>query len=104
MDQYIDDIYIGVYMLALLLPLILLTWIKNLKLLAPFSTFANVITVVSFGITLYYIIIKGPTFEGREAVGEIKDFPLYFGTVLFALEAIGVVSKLRFQNFLSIKK
>lgn len=30
--------------------------------------------------------------EGKEAVGNIRNFPLFFGTVLFALEAIGVVS------------
>ena len=35
---------IEVYMLALLLPLIGLNCIRNLKLLAPFSTVANVIT------------------------------------------------------------
>lgn len=32
------------------------------------------------------------TVEGRKAVGTLHDFPLFFGTVLFALEAIGVVS------------
>lgn len=30
--------------------------------------------------------------EGKKAVGSLSDFPLFFGTVLFALEAIGVVS------------
>lgn len=32
--------------------------------------------------------------EGKEAVGNLKDFPLFFGTVLFALEAIGVIMPL----------
>lgn len=35
--------------------------------------------------------------EGKNAVGSLAEFPLFFGTVLFALEAIGVVS-----TFLSV--
>lgn len=65
--------------------------VRNLKFLAPFSTLANFITLVSFGIILYYIFREPISFEGREAVGNVAEFPLFFGTVLFALEAIGVV-------------
>lgn len=65
--------------------------VRNLKYLAPFSTIANIITMVSFGIICYYIFREPITLEGREPGGELKNFPLYFGTVLFALEAIGVV-------------
>lgn len=99
MDQYVEEIGIEIYMLIFLLPLILLNWIKNLKLLAPFSTLANCVTVVSFGTILYYIFSKGVTFEDRKPVGELANFPLYFGTVLFALEAVGVVSELKFSFF-----
>lgn len=37
-----------------------------------------------------------PDFSEMKAVGEniLKTFPLYFGTVLFALEAVGVVMAL----------
>lgn len=80
-------------MLAFLLPLILINYIKNLKLLVPLSSCANVLTIISFGIILYYLIREDITFEGKEPVGEWKNFPLFFGTVLFALEAIGVVSR-----------
>lgn len=86
------ELDIEVYMVIVLLPLILINWIRNLKRLAPFSTVANGVTVISFGIILYYIIRDGPTLENREPVGQLKHFPLFFGTVLFALEAIGVVS------------
>lgn len=92
MDEYVTKLDVQIYMLIFLIPLILINWVKNLKLLAPFSTLANCITVVSFGIILYYIFHKGVTFSNRSAVGEVEQFPLYFGTVLFALEAIGVVS------------
>lgn len=65
---------------------------RNLKYLAPFSSVANVITILSFGIICYYMFHDPISVEGKEAFGSLKDFPLFFGTVLFALEAIGVVS------------
>lgn len=66
--------------------------VRNLKYLAPFSSIANCVTIVSFGIIAYYIFRDPIELEGRRAVGSLKEFPLFFGTVLFALEAIGVVS------------
>lgn len=91
-DTYTDTkIPIKYYMLMILLPLILINYIQNLKILAPFSTVANFITLVTFGIILYYVLQKGITFEEKEPFGKIEDFPLFFGTVLFALEAIGVM-------------
>lgn len=65
---------------------------RNLKYLAPFSSVANFVTIISFGIIAYYIFREPISLEGRVAVGTVKEFPLFFGTVLFALEAIGVVS------------
>lgn len=111
-----EPVDVRLIMVMILLPLIFLNWvsdgeigrrvmevkvffrllfhpqIRNLKYLAPFSTFANFITMVSFGLILYYIFETPFTVEDKHAVGEIKNFPLFFGTVLFALEAIGVVS------------
>lgn len=66
--------------------------IRNLKFLAPLSTFANFITMISFGLILFYIFETPFKLDDKQAFGEIKNFPLFFGTVLFALEAIGVVS------------
>ncbi|XP_056631253.1 proton-coupled amino acid transporter-like protein CG1139 [Diorhabda sublineata] len=81
-------------MLAALIPLILINYVRNLKYLAPLSTFANFVTIASFGIIGYYMFSQDFSFEGREAFGEVKSYPLYFGTVLFALEAIGVIMPL----------
>lgn len=79
-------------MVMILLPLILITYIRNLKFLAPLTTVANGITVISFGIIYYYIFQEDVTFEGRLAIGDVKNWPLFFGTVCFALESIGMVS------------
>lgn len=47
--EFVDQWYkleVEYHMLILLVPLILLNCIRNLKLLAPFSTLANVITFI----------------------------------------------------------
>ncbi|XP_018300510.1 proton-coupled amino acid transporter-like protein CG1139 [Mycetomoellerius zeteki] len=82
------------YMAIILIPLILVNYIRNLKFLAPFSTLANVIMLVGIAIILYYIFREPLSFEERVAFGEVTNFPLFFGTVLFALEAIGVIMPL----------
>lgn len=86
-----EEIQLKYYFLLLLLPLIFINWIKNLKALAPLSTVANGMTLVSFGIILYYLFRETPTMDGKKPMGKVEEFPLYFGTVLFALEAIGVI-------------
>lgn len=90
--QFGMDVAVTEVMLWILVPLILINWVRDLKYLAPFSAIANAVTIVSFGIILYYIFRVTPTLEGKVPAGKIGDFPLFFGTVLFALEAIGVVS------------
>ncbi|XP_070155552.1 proton-coupled amino acid transporter-like protein CG1139 isoform X1 [Polyergus mexicanus] len=83
-----------IYMAILLLPLIFINYIRNLKFLAPFSTIANIIMFAGFAIILYFIFREPLTFENRVTIGEVENFPLFFGTVLFALESIGVIMPL----------
>uniref|UniRef100_V5I8Q8 Proton-coupled amino acid transporter 4 n=1 Tax=Anoplophora glabripennis TaxID=217634 RepID=V5I8Q8_ANOGL len=94
LKEYVDGVDERLIMLAFLLPLILINYIRNLKLLVPLSSIANVLTFISFGIILYYLIKEDITIEDREPVGNWRSFPLFFGTVLFALEAIGVIMPL----------
>lgn len=90
-DTYMTALDERIWMLILLLPLILINMIRNLKLLAPFSQAANVITFVGLGIVMYYVFDKLPPISEREYVGNPRNFALYFGTTLFALEAVGVI-------------
>lgn len=79
-------------MLGLLLPLILLNYIRNLQLLAPFSTVANLLTFVGLGLVLYFVFAEGlPGFENVQLFGTLEGIPRFIGTTLFALEAVGVV-------------
>ena len=91
------DVYVGewdtkIHMLILLIPLTLINYIRNLKLLAPFSSVANIITFVGLGMILAYVFDDLPSISEREMFGSVRNFSLYFGTTLFALEAVGVVS------------
>lgn len=79
-------------MLIILGPLIAINCIPNLKILAPFSTVANVLTFFGLGIVTYYLIAGERTTKPLDYWGSISTFPLFFGTVLFALTAVGVVS------------
>jgi proton-coupled amino acid transporter len=81
-------------MLAMLVPLILLNLVRNLKWLAPFSLFANGLIAAGMAITFYYIFQDLPAPADRPAFSTVHQLPLFFGTAIFALEGIGVVSYL----------
>lgn len=101
-DQYWEPLDVKIHMLILLVPLILINYIRNLKLLAPFSTLANVITFVGLTMILVYMFKDLPSPKEREMFGTLRNFSLYFGTTLFALEAVGVVSLISFLLFVSL--
>ncbi|XP_004929913.1 proton-coupled amino acid transporter-like protein pathetic [Bombyx mori] len=83
--------------IILLVPLILMAWIRNLKYLAPVSMIANLFMAVGLGITLYYLVGTG-----QLQYDKIKDmlfkhpseWPEFFSLTIFAMEAIGVVMPL----------
>lgn len=91
-DHYITTLSIELHMTILLIPLILINSIRNLKLLAPFSQFANIITFIGFGIVIYYATKDIESLGERNLFGTFYAFPLFVGTTLFAIEAVGVVS------------
>ncbi|XP_055311595.1 proton-coupled amino acid transporter-like protein CG1139 [Sitodiplosis mosellana] len=81
-------------MAIILLPLILINWVRKLKYLAPFATIGNIILIGSFGVIFYYVFREPLTFEGKRPYATLSEFPMFFDTVLFALEAIGVIMPL----------
>jgi solute carrier family 36 (proton-coupled amino acid transporter) len=93
-DIYIEPMNERYYMLMILIPLVAINLIRNLKLLAPFSQAANIITFVGLAIVLWYIFTDLPPISSRPLIGEPRKYTLFVGTTLFALEAVGVVSLL----------
>lgn len=102
-DNYTyKPIPVQIYMLLLLIPFMIINSIPNLKYLAPLSTIANFLTIISFGCILYYTVQDLPDLNDRPAFNSITKFGLYFGTALFAIESLAVVSFFFLTNFLKI--
>jgi solute carrier family 36 (proton-coupled amino acid transporter) len=91
------DVNIRYYLLGLLLPLILLSWIPDLKWLAPISLMANVFMGTGLGLTIYYLVTDVPAISNELLVGSLELVPSFFAIVIFAIQAIGVVMPLRNQ-------
>ena len=79
---------------CLLIPVILLSWIPNLKYLAPVSMVANLFMGTGLGITFYYLVWDLPPITTVPLFAPIENFPEFFSITIFAMEAIGVVMPL----------
>lgn len=82
------------YLLMIFVPIVLINYIRNLKKLTPISLAANVLIILSFLGVLYYLL------EGSWGLDKVRPvtkhfhtLPLFMGTMMFALEAVGVVSR-----------
>ncbi|XP_043286065.1 proton-coupled amino acid transporter-like protein pathetic [Venturia canescens] len=94
-EHYLEDtVNERLPIICLLLPLILLSWIPNLKYLAPVSMIANVFMATGLGITFYYLVWNLPSIGSVPLVAPIQRFPDFFSITIFAMEAIGVVMPL----------
>ncbi|XP_041972824.1 proton-coupled amino acid transporter-like protein pathetic [Aricia agestis] len=93
LDYYMPEynISVQVYCALTLVPLVIICQIRNLKYLVPFSAIANVMIVVVFIVTMYYMFTDIPSIKDRELVASASTWPLFLSTVIFAMEGIGVV-------------
>ncbi|MFH4976568.1 hypothetical protein AB6A40_003277 [Gnathostoma spinigerum] len=81
----------AMWMSILLIPILLLCSIRRLNMLASFAFVANIIYICSVIIVLHFFFTHLQPSSRLPAVGKITNFPLYFGTVMFAFEGVAVI-------------
>ncbi|KAI9557363.1 hypothetical protein GHT06_017191 [Daphnia sinensis] len=80
------------FMCLVTIPLIFLNWLRDLKLLAPVSLLANILQSISIVIVFYYIARDGlPPTDSIPAFNNWIGVSLFFGTVVFSFEGIGLI-------------
>ena len=80
-----------VYILCTLPFVLLFILVRDLQYLSWSSMLANVLIFVGMIICFVFMLSDVPSPSERDAVGHYSTIPLYFSTVIFALEGIGVV-------------
>lgn len=99
----VPDLELPIYFLIIFVPVLVLNFIRNLKRLMPISLLANVLIIVAFACCFYFIFCVGDwKYETCQLVSPIPTWPLFLGTVLFAVEAVGVIIALE-HNMLNPK-
>ncbi len=89
------NVEVRTVMLYLLVPITLLWWIPNLKLLLSFSIFPNLVNVAYIGIVVYYTFQELPPLSSRNMVGNVESVALFTGVMLFSLNITGLVIPLK---------
>ncbi|EDX10015.1 GD14272 [Drosophila simulans] len=97
--KHLGDMYLWVwderlYMALIASPLILTFLIRDLKSLVPFAIISNFLLITGYFIILNYLFRDLPEFEHLHAIQPLRNFPIFFGTVLFSIESVGVILSL----------
>ncbi|XP_063073512.1 neutral amino acid uniporter 4 [Engraulis encrasicolus] len=88
---------VRVYMVLLLCPLVMMSWIRDLRHMAVLSALANIAMAISLVLIFTYISTGFGDPSRLPLVSSLKRFPFFFGTAIFAFEGIGVVLPLENQ-------
>ncbi|CAG5130944.1 unnamed protein product, partial [Candidula unifasciata] len=91
-DQFHPDgLNLRVYEVIVAVALMPYVCVRNLQALAPFSVFANILTVTGLLIIIQFVVQGLPDASSRPSFTSFGEVPLFFGTAIFAIEGISLV-------------
>lgn len=79
------------YILFIMIPLLPVGTIRRMKYIAPFSGIANLFLLIGIVLVLYFTTQDMPPIGSRPLIAEYNKIPLFFCTVIFSMEGIGVI-------------
>lgn len=95
LEHYFPSITLSIQglMAIILLPMILFCMVRNLKYLAPFSTFANFLMISSVLVILFTLFFDGDfkPWSELEMVAPVANWASFFSSAVYAFEGIGCV-------------
>ena len=96
--EYVTNYYanmslvIDMHFLILVIPAMIISSLKNLKMLVPLSYVSLAITVIVIFIIFYYIFNEElPPMSERKMVNDYTLLPQFFGTIVYAFTSVPVV-------------
>lgn len=96
-NVYNTDIDVHVIMMYVFIPMLFLTWIHRLKYLIPLSIIGNAISVFCIAVVIYHIVVDSTHLRIEKDVGSTTNIPVFLGSVLFNLNATGLMMPLKNQ-------
>lgn len=66
-----------IYILLVLIPAVVITQVRELKYLVPFSGFANAIMITAIGIVLYFVLSEPLEIEDRNMFPQWSTLPSF---------------------------
>ena len=98
LDVYGLEMDVHQHMAVILIPIMLSTWISNLKYLVPISSLANFLVIAGYVATMYIMSHDLPPIHERRYIADWHELPLFFGTVIYSFEGITLVSGAAFTR------
>ncbi|XP_011690625.1 PREDICTED: proton-coupled amino acid transporter 2-like isoform X2 [Wasmannia auropunctata] len=95
LDAHGIEMDVHEHMAVVLVPIMLSTWIRNLKYLVPLSSIANFLMISGYIATMYIMSSDVPSIRERRYVADWNNIPLFFGTVIYSFEGITLVLPLK---------
>ncbi|CAL1680411.1 unnamed protein product [Lasius platythorax] len=95
LDAHGIEMDVHQHMAVVLIPIMLSTWIRNLKYLVPVSSIANFLMIAGYIATMYIMSHDVPSINERRYVADWNNLPLFFGTVIYSFEGITLVLPLK---------